>query len=260
MGRTEVSASRNSSVFGSSFPSFWQPSDSGRDDEASLSRPHRIDWQVVRSLTVEQEIVDISKVRSQEFESKEQPNLATPEHSDPRPFGEVRGVVPEVAVVALDTTSLPVDPPPVGCAVRMLTLTATPQQLDRCRCRLLDAALRQILGRRYIRGIDAWVAHRGNSRFKSKDVFARYNGTAPLPVWSSNKIRHRLSRVGNRQVNSAIHRIALTQARNHPEAQALLNRRTDNGNTKKEAMRVLKRRLSDVVYRAMLKDATLNNP
>ena len=100
----------------------------------------------------------------------------------------------------------------------------------------------------------------GIERFKSKDAFARYNGTAPLPVWSSNKIRHRLSRVGNRQVNSAIHRIALTQARNHPEAQALLNRRTDNGNTKKEAMRVLKRRLSDVVYRAMLKDATLNNP
>jgi transposase len=99
----------------------------------------------------------------------------------------------------------------------------------------------------------------GVNRFKSNDAFARYNGTAPLPVWSSNKIRHRLSRVGNRQINASIHRIALTQARHHADAQALLRRRTESGNTKKEAMRVLKRRLSDVVYRAMLKDARQNN-
>ena len=54
-----------------------------------------------------------------------------------------------------------------------------------------------------------------------------------------------------RQLNAAIHRIALTQASNHPPAHRLLDRRTTNGNTKKEAMRVLKRRLSDVVYRAL---------
>ena len=60
---------------------------------------------------------------------------------------------------------------------------------------------------------------------------------------------------GNRQINASIHRIALTQARHHPDAKALIERRTASGNTKKEAMRVLKRRLSDVVYRAMLKDA-----
>lgn len=50
------------------------------------------------------------------------------------------------------------------------------------------------------------------ARFKSKDAYARHNGTAPLPVWSSNKARHRLSRTGNRQLNAALHRIALTQA------------------------------------------------
>jgi len=49
-------------------------------------------------------------------------------------------------------------------------------------------------------------------RFRSKDAFARFNGTAPLPVWSSNKQRHRLSRIGNRQLNTALHRIAMTQA------------------------------------------------
>jgi transposase len=45
-------------------------------------------------------------------------------------------------------------------------------------------------------------------RFKSKDAYARHNGTAPLPVWSGNQIRHRLARTGNRQLNCAIRRIA----------------------------------------------------
>ncbi len=92
------------------------------------------------------------------------------------------------------------------------------------------------------------------SRFRSKDAFARLNGTAPLPVWSSNKQRHRLSRTGNRQLNAALHRIAMTQARMHPPARELLARRKSNGDGGMEALRVLKRRLSDVVYRAMLTD------
>nr|WP_242657593.1 transposase [Mycobacterium intracellulare] len=66
-------------------------------------------------------------------------------------------------------------------------------------------------------------------RFRSKDAFARLNGTAPLPVWSSNKQRHRLSRTGNRQLNAALHRIAMTQARMHPPARELLTRRKANG-------------------------------
>jgi len=91
-------------------------------------------------------------------------------------------------------------------------------------------------------------------RFRSKDAFARLNGTAPLPVWSSNKQRHRLSRTGNRQLNAALHRIAMTQARCHPLARALLDRRKSSGDGGMEALRILKRRLSDVVYRAMLAD------
>jgi transposase len=92
-------------------------------------------------------------------------------------------------------------------------------------------------------------------RFKSKDAFARYDGTAPLPVWSGNHERHRVSRTGNRQLNAAIHRIAITQVRCHPDAKAYLERRQAAGNTKSEAIRALKRRLSDVVYRALLADA-----
>jgi len=93
-------------------------------------------------------------------------------------------------------------------------------------------------------------------RFKSKDAYARHNGTAPLPVWSGNRTRHRLSRTGNRQLNCAIHRIAVTQMRCHPPAQAYLKARIAAGDTKTEALRALKRRLSDIVYRALLADGT----
>jgi transposase len=92
-------------------------------------------------------------------------------------------------------------------------------------------------------------------RFKSKDAFARHNGTAPLPVWSGNRERHRLSRTGNRQLNAAIHRIAVTQARCHADAVAYLARRAVIGNTAAEARRALKRHLSDIVFRALLEDA-----
>ena len=92
-------------------------------------------------------------------------------------------------------------------------------------------------------------------RFKSKDAFARHNGTAPLPVWSGNRERHRLSRTGNRQLNCAIHRIAVTQMRCHDDAKDYLARRKAMGNTSTEALRALKRRLSDAVYRDLLADA-----
>jgi transposase len=92
-------------------------------------------------------------------------------------------------------------------------------------------------------------------RFKHKDAFARHNGTAPLPAWSGNPNRHRLSRTGNRQLNAAIHRIAITQLSHHPDAKAFRDRRIATGDTGTEALRALKRRLSDVVFRALLLDA-----
>jgi transposase len=95
----------------------------------------------------------------------------------------------------------------------------------------------------------------GIQRFRSRHAFAKHTGTAPLPVWSGNRERHRLSRTGNRQLNAAIHRVALTQARSHPDAIAFLDRRTEHGGSRKDAIRALKRRLSDVIYRAMLTDS-----
>jgi transposase len=97
----------------------------------------------------------------------------------------------------------------------------------------------------------------GVNRFKSKDAYARHNGTAPMPVWSSNRARHRLSRTGNRQLNAALHRMALTQAHWHPPAKAMIQRRKANGDSGLEALRILKRRLSDVVYAALRADARI---
>ena len=96
----------------------------------------------------------------------------------------------------------------------------------------------------------------GPARFRSANAFARHNGTAPLPVWSSNHHRHRLSRTGNRQLNAALHRIAITQIRVHQPAKQLYARRRANGDGGLEALRVLKRRLSDVVFRALIADHT----
>jgi transposase len=68
-----------------------------------------------------------------------------------------------------------------------------------------------------------------------------------VPVWSSNNARHRLSRTGNRQLNAALHRMALTQAHCHPPAKAMMQRRTADGDSGPEALQVLKRQLSDIV-------------
>jgi transposase len=100
----------------------------------------------------------------------------------------------------------------------------------------------------------------GVLRFRSAAAYARHNGTAPLPVWSSNRARHRLSRAGNRQLNAALHRIAMTQARCHPEARELIARRKADGDGGPEALRVLKRRLSDVIYQALRTDLTIRRP
>jgi transposase len=92
------------------------------------------------------------------------------------------------------------------------------------------------------------------TRFSSRDAYAMFAGVAPIPVWSANSERFRLNRGGNRQINAAIHRVAITQMRIHPDARRLITKHMTAGKTKTEALRVLKRRLADVVYRALLQD------
>jgi transposase len=95
----------------------------------------------------------------------------------------------------------------------------------------------------------------GADRFRSKAAFARWNGTAPIPVWSGNPGPQRLNRGGNRQVNAALHRIGITQWRGvGSQGRAFVERRMGNGDTKTEALRLLRRRLSDEVMRRLLAD------
>ena len=93
------------------------------------------------------------------------------------------------------------------------------------------------------------------SRVRSKSAFAVLSGTAPLSASSGQVQRHRLNRGGNRQLNWALHYIALVQCRIMPDAQAYMARQREAGKSHKEAMRCLKRHLSNVVYRHLVADA-----
>lgn len=97
----------------------------------------------------------------------------------------------------------------------------------------------------------------GIRRFRSSAAFARHNGTAPVPVWSGNNPRYRLSRGGNRQLNLALHRIAITQMRIDQRGRAYIEHRRSAGDTKTEAIRALRRRLSDEVFRRLSADETV---
>jgi len=94
----------------------------------------------------------------------------------------------------------------------------------------------------------------GAGRFRSRAAVASHNGSAPIPVWSGNVVRHRLNRGGNRQLNAALHRIAITQLHCPGPGRDYVARRMANGNTKLEAIRALRRRLSDEVFRRMAAD------
>jgi transposase len=88
-------------------------------------------------------------------------------------------------------------------------------------------------------------------RFQTDAQLARHGGVAPLEASSGRVRRHRLDRGGNRQLNCALHRIAVTQARVHPAARAYLERKQAEGKSRREAIRCLKRQLARVVFNAL---------
>jgi transposase len=89
-------------------------------------------------------------------------------------------------------------------------------------------------------------------RFRDASAFARFCGAAPIPTGSGQTAgRHRLHRGGNRQLNSALYRIAIVQQRHHPQAKAYLARKIAEGKTPREARRALKRHLANVLYRRL---------
>jgi len=93
------------------------------------------------------------------------------------------------------------------------------------------------------------------SRFRSEACFAMNAGVAPLPVWSGNtRGRVRMSRTGNRQLNAALHRIAVTQIRLDGLGRAYYRKRLSQGDSNVEALRCLKRRLCRTVFNALHAD------
>jgi len=101
------------------------------------------------------------------------------------------------------------------------------------------------------------IGESGNiDRFTSKHHYASYNATAPIEASSGNRTRHRLNPRGNRRLNWAIHMVAVTQIRNpDTPGRVYFDRKIKEGKTGKEALRALKRRISDVVYRHLVTDA-----
>jgi transposase len=97
-------------------------------------------------------------------------------------------------------------------------------------------------------------------RFRSADAFAAYTGTAPIPASSAeargHPLRYRLSRFGNRRLNSVLHIMAVTRRRAHPETQAFMARATAAGKTTRDALRIVKRRLARRVWLTMMHDLT----
>ncbi|CQD24368.1 transposase [Mycobacterium lentiflavum] len=92
-------------------------------------------------------------------------------------------------------------------------------------------------------------------RFRSADAFATYTGTAPIAASSGDVTRHRLSRAGDRQLNCCLHTMAISQIARDTPGRDYYRRRRAAGKSHREALRCLKRRLSDVVYRQLLQDA-----
>ena len=93
------------------------------------------------------------------------------------------------------------------------------------------------------------------ARFADRNRFASWTGTAPLDASSGEQVRHRLSRAGNRRMNHVLHIAAIVQLRHDTPGRAYYLRKIAAGKTRMEALRCLKRRLSDVVYRRLVADA-----
>ena len=95
------------------------------------------------------------------------------------------------------------------------------------------------------------------ARFATPERFASYNGTAPIEASSGPRKRHRLNPRGNRKLNHAMHLVAVTQVRNDTAGRVYFQRKIAEGKSKKEALRALKRRISDAVWRQLQVDLKL---
>jgi transposase len=92
------------------------------------------------------------------------------------------------------------------------------------------------------------------ARFPTKAYFASYSGTVPVEVSSGEAVRHRLSLAGNRKLSYALHMVAVCQARSDARGGIYYRKRIAEGKSRKEALRCLKRRVSDAVFKSLMAD------
>ena len=208
----------------------------------------------------------VAKIRQQLLGESEALLHQLPEHLRDR-LPATKKIRPRLDAAAQLAASTEVDP---VNSVRLSLLAGYAEQIT-----MLDAEERRILGelRPLItqagsnleelcgiatRSAAELLVEVGDPRRFTEGGFARFNGTAPLPASSAEgdgePVRHRLNRGGNRRVNAVLHRMAVTQLRCNPQARHIVEDARRRGHTKPEAMRVLKRHLSNVVHRRMLHD------
>jgi transposase len=149
-----------------------------------------------------------------------------------------------------------------GLAIDLLAdLRRLDDQLDRLKARIVRAVETANTTVTDVYGVGAIVAaivlgQTGDiARFRTAGHYARYNATAPIEASSGPRVRHRLNQRGNRQLNHALHVAAVTQIRNDTPGRAYYLRKISEGKSRKEALRALKRRISDAVYRQLVADA-----
>jgi transposase len=142
-------------------------------------------------------------------------------------------------------------------------LDARLKELKKSLAEVLDEHPTTLLGINGVGPINAAkiLAETGDvRRFPSRHHFASYTGTAPVDVSSGDNNRHRLNRGGNRRLNHALHIAAVVQYRMPGPGQDYYRRKRDQGKTHLEALRCLKRRLSDRVYRHLVDDLEAGSP
>jgi transposase len=143
---------------------------------------------------------------------------------------------------------------------RCRSLTRSVSELDRdlqARTQALAPGLLELVGCGPLSAAKLLCEIGPIERFPSDAQLARHAGVAPLDASSGKHQRHRLDRGGNRQLNCALHRIAVTQGRVHPPARAYLERKQNEGKTRREAIRCLKRQLARTVYTTLKNEPLL---
>jgi transposase len=177
--------------------------------------------------------------------------------------GEITATRVEAMLAGIEATS-PVEATRKDMALEHLEdLRRFDAQVKASRARLRSAVAASGTGLTDIFGAGPVVAatvigHVGDvSRFRSRDHFATYTGTAPIELSSGGRTVHRLSLRGNRKLNHAIHIVAVSQVRQrHSPGRGYYDRKVAEGKTHREALRALKRRVSDALYRQLLADTT----